>query len=335
MGFDILTDGKAIMELSSSEFEDKMRLAYDKRLKVFGSDLLCYSPTAYPYKIDDHRQASRHNFISISVTGTSCSLGCAHCEGRLLSGMEPAMTPEELVQTCKEVRMRGAEGVLISGGSDARGHVPLLRFGDAIKTATSELGLKVVVHTGLVDEATVLMLREASIDAAMLDIIGSGEVSESVYHLEDGPERMEESLELLKDAGIPSVPHVLVGLNYGKLGGELEALDMISRHDPAGVVIIALNPLRRTRMATSTPPIPEKIGRVMTVARFAMEDTPILLGCARPMGQHKIDTDKYAIRSGANGVAYISQEGVDTAKSLGLNPLFRDVCCSLAYEMLT
>ncbi|MHA2003843.1 MAG: hypothetical protein ACW960_07035, partial [Candidatus Thorarchaeota archaeon] len=190
MGFDILADGQAIMESSSSDFEDLMELAYESRLKIFGNELLCYSPTAYPYKIEDHRQASRHNFISISVTGSSCSLQCDHCEGRLLKSMEPAMTPDQLIQVCKEVRIRGAEGVLISGGSDSRGHVPLSQFGEAIKTATLELGLKVVVHTGLVDEDTVQLLKEASIDAAMLDIIGSREVSESIYHLEDGPRRM-------------------------------------------------------------------------------------------------------------------------------------------------
>jgi uncharacterized radical SAM superfamily protein len=169
----------------------------------------------------------------------------------------------------------------------------------------------------------------------MLDIIGSREVSERVYHLEDGPERMEQSLELLDAAGIPTVPHVLVGLDYGSLGGEIEALDIISRTNPAGVVIIALSPLRKTPMASATPPSAESIGRVLTVARLAMKETPVLLGCARPIGQHKIDTDKYALQSGVNGIAYISQEGVAYAKALGLNPVFRDVCCSLAYEMIS
>jgi hypothetical protein len=52
------------------------------------------------------------------------------------------------------------------------------------------------------------------------------------------------------------------------------------------------------------------------------------------MGQHKIDTDKFAIRSGANGIAMISQEGVDFAREQGLEPKFEDVCCSLAYQTL-
>lgn len=334
MGFDILSDGQAIMDSSSSELERSMGLAFDSRRRVFGDKLLCYSPTAYPYKIPDHKQSSLHNFISISVTGTSCSLGCDHCDGHLLKGMKPALTPEALVKRCQELRGRGAEGVLISGGSDSKGHVPLDRFGEAIKTVKTELGLKVVVHTGLVTEKTAQLLKEAGIDAAMLDIIGNEQVARSVYHIEDGPSRMNASLSVLRESGIPTVPHILVGINYGKIGGELEAMQMIAQNDPAAVVVIALNPVRRTPMESVSPPSPEAIGRVITVARHGMEKTPILLGCARPLGQHKVDSDKYAVMSGANGIAYISQEGVDFANDRGLKPVFSDICCSLAYQML-
>lgn len=333
MGFDILSDGQAIMESSSSELERSMGLAFDSRRRVFGDELLCYSPTAYPYKISDHKQSSLHNFISISVTGTSCSLECDHCDGHLLKAMKPALTPEALVKRCQEVEARGAEGVLISGGSDSKGHVPLDRFGEAIKTIKTELGLKVVVHTSLVTEKTAQLLKEAGIDAAMLDIIGNEQVARSVYHIEDGPRRMNASLSILRESGIPTVPHILVGINYGKIGGELEAMQMIAQNDPAAVVVIVLNPVRRTPMESINPPAPEAIGRVITVARHAMEKTPILLGCARPMGQHKVDSDKYAVMSGANGIAYISQAGVDFAKERGLEPVFSDICCSLAYQM--
>jgi uncharacterized radical SAM superfamily protein len=82
------------------------------------------------------------------------------------------------------------------------------------------------------------------------------------------------------------------------------------------------------------PPSPEDIGRIMTIARVGMREIPILLGCARPMGQHKIDTDMFAIKSGANGIALISQEGVDLARSMNLKPVFLDICCSLAYKTM-
>jgi uncharacterized radical SAM superfamily protein len=248
--------------------------------------------------------------------------------------MEPTTSPETLLKRCRDLANRGARGVLISGGSDARGHVPLLEFGDAIKEVKDTLDLTVVVHTGLVDEQTVNILKDAKIDAAMLDIIGDEAVAREIYHIENGPEKMRRSLELLRVNGVPSVPHVLVGLNYGKPTGELNALQIISENSPEAVVIIALSPVRNTPMANANPPSPELIGRILTVSRMAFRTTPVLLGCARPIGQHKIDTDQYAISSGVNGVAYISQEGVDFARSKALNPVFVDECCSLAFRSL-
>jgi len=244
------------------------------------------------------------------------------------------MTPELLFERCAEIKNQGGEGVLISGGSDSKGHVPLERFGKAIGRVKKELGLQVVVHTGLVTPETAYQLAEAEIDAAMLDVIGNDDVSSKVYHISDGPRKMRLSLDILEEHKIPTVPHVLVGLNYGQLKGEIEALQMIAEGTPSAVVIIALSPVRKTPMENVIPPSPENIGRIMAITRLGFPDIPILLGCARPRGQHKIDTDLYAVRSGMNGIALISQEGVDFAREKGLEPTFKDVCCSLAYQTL-
>ncbi|MGY5872410.1 MAG: radical SAM protein [Candidatus Thorarchaeota archaeon] len=334
MSFDILADGQQILKSSLDEFDHWMQKAFQTRLKSFDKQLVCYSPTAYPYQIKDHKQVRSNNFLSLSVTGTSCSLNCEHCDAQLLKGMEATLTPETLFERCLEIKNQGGEGVLISGGSDSEGHVPLERFGRAIGRVKNELDLQVVVHTGLVTPETAYQLAEAGIDAAMLDVIGDDEVSSKVYHIHDGPKKMRRSLDILEEYKIPTVPHVLVGLNYGQLKGEIEALQMISEGFPSAVVIIALSPVRKTPMEDVTPPSPESIGRIMSVARLGFPDIPLLLGCARPMGQHKIDTDMYAIRSGVNGIALISQEGVDFARKQGLEPTFEDVCCSLAFQTL-
>jgi uncharacterized radical SAM superfamily protein len=332
VSFDIIDEGHAILDASSDDLKIMMKEGFDQRITIYGNDLLCYSPTAYPYEIKEHAQVGPHNFVSLSVTGTSCSLQCEHCGGRLLKGMEPTTSPERLFERCHEIKKLGGQGVLISGGSDSKGYVPLERFTDSIQRVKSELDLEVVVHTGLVSEKTAQGLAEAQIDAAMLDIIGDEHVSRTVYHIDDGPRKMRQSLDIMEGLGIPTVPHVLVGLDYGRLAGEIEALDMIAQGNPAAVVVIALSPLRKTPMEGVTPPSPDDIGRVMTVARLGMKEVPLLLGCARPMGDHKIETDKYAISSGVNGIALISQDGADFAHKKGLNTVFLDVCCSLAYK---
>ena len=310
MGFDILADGRAILTTASNELTQWTEMAFQARLTNYGKDLLCYSPTAYPYTIPSHVQSQYHNFPSLSVTGTSCSLNCEHCDGHLLKGMESTITPESLFLRCKEIKDLGGEGVLISGGSDSTGHVPLNRFAETIKRVKNELDLLVVIHTGLVTPETAQKLAEIGIDAAMLDVIGDEDVSLKVYHIPDGPVKMRRSLDILEEYNIPTVPHVLVGLDYGQLKGELEALEIIAQGRPSALVIIALTPVRKTPMAHVTPPSPESIARIMTVARLGFRDIPLILGCARPMGQHKIDSDIFAINSGVNGIAMISQEVV-------------------------
>jgi uncharacterized radical SAM superfamily protein len=333
--FDILADGYTILKAQTDEFDDWMQEAMSVRLQNFGREIICYSPTAYPYRIKDHGQANIQSFPSLSVTGTSCSLRCAHCDGRLLGGMESTLTPEQLFERCSEIKKLGGQGVLISGGSDSEGHVPIDRFGEAIRRVKNELDLLVVVHTGLVTPQTAKILAEAQIDAAMLDVIGDAGVASRVYHISDGPRKMRASLDTLEKHSIPTVPHILVGLDSGSIQGEIEALHLISQGAPSAIVIIVLSPLRRTLMQHVTPPSPDVIGRIMTTARLGFRNIPVLLGCARPMGQHKIDTDLFAVKSGMNGVALISQEGVNYARQLGLTPIFEDVCCSLAYKVIS
>jgi uncharacterized radical SAM superfamily protein len=328
--FDIMDDGRDILASDQTAFDGWLSSAFRSRHKHFDNKLYCYSPTGYPYKIRDHAHTNPYSFASLSVTGTSCSLHCEHCDGKLLKGMAATVTPDALYEACRQVKDRGGHGVLISGGSDSKGHVPLDRFTGIIRKVKNELGLMVVVHTGLVTAATAAELGSTGIDAAMLDIIGSRQVAKAIYHLEDGPAQMGASLDLLKAQGIPIAPHVLVGLDYSRYSGELEALHMIASRDVDAVVIIALSPLRGTAMAGVAPPSPDTIGRILTVARLGMEKTPLLLGCARPIGAHKAESDTYAIRSGVNGIAYVSQQGVDFARAEGLAPVFRDTCCSLA-----
>ena len=331
MAFSIMNDGPELLRITREELEPIMTRALQERRERFGNEILFYSPTSYPYRVNEHAVLNPYRFVSLSVTGNACSLRCEHCMGRYLGGMQPATTPKELVRRAQIAKENGGTGLLISGGSDSQGRVPLKRFGEAIRSIKSELEMQVVVHTGLLDEATADILQKAQIDAAMLDVIGDDRTARDVYHLTNGTERTKQSLRYLQERNIPFVPHVLVGLNRGEIVGELSALDMIAKRKPAAVVIIVLSPLPHTPMSDVKPPSPETVGRVITVARLGLETTPLLLGCARPMGTHKIETDRMAILGGVNGIAYVSQEGVKLAEELGLRPKFIDECCSLAH----
>ena len=317
----------------SERKEELLKLSRELSWKNFGKRIFFYAPSFIPYKSKSFTSKTTL-FPSISITGRSCALKCEHCGGKLLNTMIPARTPKELLAICEQLKRKGSVGCLISGGCLPDGRVPLEKFIEAIHYIKEKLGLKVTVHTGLLDRSTARKLAETGIDAALIDIIGSNETIREVYHLKGRVEDYERALEFLEEAGIPTVPHVLIGLHYGKLKGEFKALEFISRHNPRALVLIVLTPIRGTGMSDATPPSPEKVAEVIVGARIKMPFTPIVLGCVRPKGSHRIETDKLAIRAGVNAMAFPTKEAIELAEAMKLKTFFSPLCCSQIYEEL-
>ena len=236
-----------------------------------------------------------------------------------------------LFDLCASLAERGTRGVLISGGSDRKGRVPLLKHIPDLIRIQRELGLKIRVHPGLPDEETCAALGEIGIDGAMLDIIGHRDTIREVYHLDADPEDYEEALALLEKYHVPIIPHIILGLHFGKMLGEERALEMILRHPPKLLALVILEPLTKTPMAKVIPPALDEIAAFFEKARKALPSTPVMLGCARPMGRMKIEIDRLAIEAGLNGIAYPAEGIVEYARQAGLRPQFINACCGVSW----
>jgi uncharacterized radical SAM superfamily protein len=294
--------------------------------KYFGKRIFFYAPGFAHYE-NRYFRSSRNAFPTISITGTSCSLNCNHCGGRLLETMIPATSPQMLVETCRKIKAKGSVGCLISGGCLPDGSVPIERFIDAIAEA-KRLGLTVVVHTGLIDLDTARRLKSAEVDAVSIDIIGSEETAKEIYHIDASTKNYRQSLLSLKSSGIHFTPHVLVGLHYGEIRGELNALRMTAECQPSALILIVFFPIRGTKMENVEPPSPETVADMLVNARAMMPKVPIALGCARPKGKHRTNLDVLAVKAGVNGVAFPTVEAVNAAEKLGLEVTFSGLCCS-------
>lgn len=315
--------------------DEKLKKVLSDARKVswenFGKKIRFYAPS-FAYYRTRYFRSSPIAFPSISVTGSFCALGCKHCDRRVLDTMIPALAPEELIDVCVDLKKRGSVGCLISGGCLPDGSVPLNRFVDAIAQIKQNLGLTVVVHTGVINLSTAERLRKAGVDAALIDVIGSDETIGEIYQLNVKVDDYRRSLEALHKSGIPTVPHVLVGLHYGKLKGEFRALKIISEHSPSAVIIIALMPIHGTPMENVNPPKPEDVAKVLITARHMMPKIPIALGCMRPKGEHRIRTDRLAVEAGVNAIAFPTKEAINLAESMGLEITFSSLCCSQIFD---
>jgi len=279
-------------------------------------------------------QSKPAEFPTISVTGDVCALKCKHCEGKILQTMHAATTPQKLTELCVELKRKGALGCLISGGCSSNGSVPLKQFIPAIVKIKRDLGLTVLVHTGIINFTTAQQLKDAGIDTALIDVVGSDETIQEICNLKVTVKDYAESLRALQDAKIDYVPHVIVGLHHGKLKGEFTALNMIALHKPSAVVIIAFMPLHGTNMANIMPPTSLDIAKVTATARFLFPQTPIVLGCMRPKGKHRNQTDILAIKAGVDAIAFPSEEAIKYAEHQGYNIKFSSYCCSQIYKDL-
>jgi len=314
--------------------EKELLVLLDKGTLTSGNrEIRFYAPSFMYYETSYYHSSSTF-FPTISITGTECALNCKHCGGLVLETMYPAKSPEKLFELCVQLKEKGAHGCLISGGCMPDGSVPLEGFIEAIAKIKRELDLTVIVHTGVIDKATAEALAYAKVDSALLDIIGSNNTIMEICKLNANVDDYASSMRSLQESGVPFIPHLIVGLHYGKLEGEFDSLRMIQKFCPSALVVIAFMPIHGTEMESVEPPSPLSIARVMAVARTMFNGTPLVLGCMRPKGKHRVETDIMAIKAGVDAIAFPAEEAVNFAQRRGRNLIFSSVCCSQIYADL-
>jgi uncharacterized radical SAM superfamily protein len=311
--------------IQDSKLEDVLTSARETSVKYHGTTLQCFIPGRMMYMKEQGR------YPTVSITGSSCALNCDHCNRKILETMIPARDPGTLIEICKKMADGKNIGVLISGGSREDGTLPWEKFIEAIKEIKSSTELRISVHTGFIDEKTALALKDAGVDEFLIDVIGNLETLRSVYHLDVPFEKMEESLAALEATGKPVIPHIVLGLNHGKIDGEINALEMITRYKPYLLVIVVLIPLRGSPMKDVIPPSSETVARFIALSRHVLPDVPISLSCARPAGKHRQETDVLAIEAGINRIAMPAEEALARARELGMKIVFFKTCCSKSY----
>lgn len=308
-----------------SEFESRLKTARESSWQHFGKKIVFYLPGMFVLN------GINGKYPATSITGNECALKCDHCQGKILGSMLQTSTPEKLVAQCLELAARGNHGVLISGGCDLSGHLPWERFIPAIEEIKLRTDLFVSIHCGLVGEQEAFDLKQAGVDQALIDVIGDDETLKRMYHVSFGVKRIHDAMIALQHAGLPMIPHIVCGLNYGRIKGEKEAIEMIAGFEVEQLVIVSLMGLPGTPVWRTKPPAAKAVANVIVQARFKMPATRISLGCARQRGNSRLET--LAIDAGVNRMALPSDEAVARAKSYDLEIRYQKTCCSVTRDL--
>ena len=319
--------------MTTTTIQDKKSVAFAIRQKNFPNDIKFYAPGLKSYTTMEIQQSNPTAFLPISLTGDACALDCDHCNKKILEPMIALDQREGVFDMCKRLKANGTESVLISGGSLKTGEVPFMKHIPEIKRVKEELGMKIIMHTGLVTkDEQARALKEAGVDGVALDIIGSQETIHDVYHMNATVDDFEKTLALLSSYDLSLRPHIIIGLHYGEIRGEHKALEMIAKYPCHALVLVVITPLHDTAMWGVEPPSPKVIEEFFIEARLKMPDTYIMVGCSRPQGDHKIAVDKAAVEAGLNGIAYPAEGIVGLSKEMGLKPQFFENACSCGVE---
>lgn len=272
-------------------------------------------------------QDRRGSYPVVSITGKACHLHCDHCQGQLLTSMLPATSPQALMELGQRFDAKGQPGILISGGCDARGKLPWSEFYEAIATLKATTNLYISVHCGMLTAEEARQLKAAGVDQALIDVVGDDDTYQKIMKLDQGVSHLNTTLEALQLANLPIVPHIVCGLNYGRIQGEPRALVQLRNYQLAQMVFVVLMKLKGVPTNQASPPPPEAVAELIATARHNHPAIPISLGCARPRGQTQLEI--LALDAGIDRLALPSEEALAHARQMGHQIRFQATCCSV------
>ena len=288
------------------------------------------TPTFKAYSSCEMEGCGKNSFPAFSVTAGGCALMCDHCQAKILEPMIPATNPEMLERKVSAlIASQDLQGFLLSGGSTKSNEIRYERYLPVIERLKREHPhLKVAIHSALLDAPRARAMEAAGVDTVMMDVIGAQETIRDVYHLERSVDDFEATLAALCATRMEVVPHIVIGLHYGRLLGEASALDIVSRHAVHSLVLVVIMPFY-AKPGTFATPATSDVGRIFLEARERIPDRQVLLGCARPPGMHRRVTDAYAVMAGLDGIAFPADGTLAVAHAIGRPAEQAHACCSI------
>lgn len=271
-------------------------------------------------------------FPSISMSGNICSLHCKHCNHTYLNNMQSLTKPEKFLETCRQLADNGIVGFLLSGGCNKNGEMlNLKKLLPVVKQVKKETNLIIKLHTGFVDKALAENIVSAGIDIASVEVVGSDETIKEIFDFNATTKSYMSTLQNLEFAGMPYiVPHICIGLHYGKLNGEFNALKIIKEFcNPSLLVMIIFRPTKGTVLENCKIPNPDDISVVVKKVKEMFPDKDISLGCIRPRLEQREEIELAALQAGVNRMEIPSKNTLKSAEKMGYTIRTVYACCAL------
>jgi len=216
----------------------------------------------------------------------------------------------------------GGKGILISGGCDANGSVPIMRHIDAIGYA-SKKGLAVNVHTGFITADDAERLVKAGVNAFSVDIHQDPVIIRNVLHLSTDAEAYAEMLDNIISAGGRPVVHLTAGFGTDDM---VLSAELARSKGSKDVILLALVPTKGT--ITEDALISEEA--ILSSVKLLIEmGFSVTLGCMRPRVHRGLEIK--CIKAGVRKIANPSLRTLAWAKDNGFTVTEERTCCCIIH----
>ncbi|MEM4586637.1 MAG: radical SAM protein [Desulfurococcaceae archaeon] len=254
-------------------------------------------------------------FPAISITGDSCSLNCIFCKRRFIKNMLSADNPNTLSKLLDKLVKKGVRGVLISGGFNRDGYLPIEPYLPVIKHVKKKYDLVVCIHTGLPNAKIIDEISFVEVDVIDYEFTLDQEYVSEMRGLGRNIDDYIEVMDYMLQNKLKVVPHVPMGFtnNYDAV---LKAINYLSKRNVDNIVFVV-------NVDSKNPQLQNLVLNVLGYARenFSRE---ISLGCMRPYWLKKT-IDKIVIE----------EKLVDRiVNPIGEYPIIFEACCSIPRNLL-
>lgn len=256
-------------------------------------------------------------FPSVSVTGTRCDQMCEHCKGYHLRDMIPVGTSEELNLLAQSLIDADGTGMLISGGCDINGTVPVMSHVRAISKISDRLCIN--VHTGFIKRDEAEELVRAGVSYFSVDIHQNEGEIRSILHLEHTADDYARLIDDIRSAGGKVVPHITVGFGFDDL---LRSGQLLVKKGIGEVVLLSMMPTPGTEIEESI--LTE--AAVLEAAKILSDmGLKVILGCMRDRSLRGLEIK--CIEAGIRRIANPSSDTLRWAEEKGFKIISKNVCC--------
>ncbi|MGB9857853.1 MAG: radical SAM protein [Dictyoglomaceae bacterium] len=255
--------------------------------------------------------------LPLSITGGKCSLQCDHCRGHFLKGMAS-------IYNIEKIQNHYYKSVLISGGFDLNGKLPYIPKN--LLENLKKRGFKLNYHLGLVEERDIKDVL-GLVDEVSFDFILDEDIIENIFHLKKSSRDYKKTFELLREYFSVS-PHIVLGLNNGKISKEYEAIEFLSKFELPKIIFIIFTPIKDTPMENISPPTIESLRKFFIFTKEKMPRVNLYLGCVRPKGDYRKNIDFLAYEIGFKAIVNPHPEVLEYLKKNNLVEDYFEECCA-------